>query len=1013
MPNGSPKFQGYTPAKYTPSSVDFTMFAAPLSQMQQTYDLTQQVIDEAAFDFSTLPADAERAQQISAEFDQFKEGLTTNLLKDKDYRNAAKELRRLNKIYNSDPEIALYRQRKAQFSEDREIMRKMVEKEDLDETRFKNWEQRVLGEYAEKGGAAYDRSTGSYNSFDSSPRNIDREKELMEKTEELSKAAPSWEIAQDTISGWTWLDADTRERLKTTVQEEWKNKDQLHSELYKHLAQSDYFKNSLRDNARDEYYVNSRSMGGPDGRRRYAEGIIINYLNSIDSDLNNARAGLEKAKTDEEKKYFSDLIGKLEDSKQQYNQEFNQITATGGDPEKLENLSKAIFEADYITGKILGYSGTSADIFDFMKSKKSLTPYTDNVGNGSSGSNKITNDDLENSTVNVVSQSVTTSDGDINQSYSPGEVSSEFAKENFGNKDFFSFITDPEVEEEWLSEIEDIPIFYDVNVQPGEKPVKFSEWVNNDEISEADRELVDNQLSNAKVYHKINKFNNTYNDKIEDLQANNKILEDQVSSATGAEQERIKAEIINNNQTIYKLKEEKEAIMNPVNMYLLETINGLSESDVDYDPELVKEVKSGDFDRAWERIGLESKKRLSLLPQAISRSTGDINQEFTNLGQLEMDRQEVQQLQNQAITPMLNKLQKRIQMVYKNQATMTTPGIAIDDSLKNWTGGKLHELVDYIKANINNAHQGISIVTKFSGDSVETVSPGEEGYPKDLELAKYYGQPILLKTIKDGDTEKVLLQYTNTSTTDADAISAIKKAKNLSNEDWNKLTKNEKDSYLQSFRQKYPTNLIVAVDNTTHYVNGKGISDLKYHENVTKSVNNIIEGERSGYPNARAEELLGNSIHTYANLNLVDGEVQKEYFEGATTLTKMMEYGNKNGKTSLTLEHQPATFKRNEDGSYTGFKIVYAYNNRSKSVDAQIYQVNLDESGQLLSEGGEVPYTIVNLSSSNGGYAQNMRALDLMWGTGPSRFIPSLGKQDVIPAFTSIDLAKRLSQNLK
>ena len=190
MPDGTPKFTGYTPASYTPSSIDWTQFATPLQQMQQSFDLAEQAIYETQFDFSALDADQERAKEIEQEFAGFKESLTEDLLKTKDYRNAVRELRRANKIYNEDKEITLYKSRKAERDGIEATLNKWIEDgtHGMTEEKKQEWLTYLDLKYREQGGANYNRETGTYNSSPFKMRSEDREQEMLEFANKLAKS---------------------------------------------------------------------------------------------------------------------------------------------------------------------------------------------------------------------------------------------------------------------------------------------------------------------------------------------------------------------------------------------------------------------------------------------------------------------------------------------------------------------------------------------------------------------------------------------------------------------------------------------------------------------------------------------------------------------------------------------------------------------------------------------------------------------------------------------------------
>jgi hypothetical protein len=1006
----NPNFKGYTPAEYAPRSVNLGMFAPALGQMQERYDLASQTLDEVDFDFSSLAPDNERAAQIGKEFDEFKGTLADDLLKTKDFRNAARELRRLNKIYNEDPEINIYRQRKAQFLADSEVMRKKVEKNELSETDFKNWEKRVLGEYAEQGGAAYNRTSGSAKSFDSSPRNINLEKELMDKVEELAKAAPTWGEAVDKISDWNYIDPETRERLKTTVETLWKDKNTMTSEIFRHLSQSDYFKDSLKDNARDRYYVESRTADPENKGLMFGQGVIEGYVRNSQKELEAAKMELANA-SPENKAAAEAKVTKLTEALQDYTNRYNNIMNASSEEEiarGLDALGQATYEADYITGKLLGYSSTASDIFDYMKTDQSLVPYTDNVGGAGGGGGGITTEDVNNTNLNIVESPMETIGTTKVVGYTVGEVNSQFAEEAFGGKDFYEYVFDPKsVKEDWLSEVEDM------NQVPGlEKMYEgyqdFWNKVNKKDItlSTSAETLIKTQEKNAKLYHNIDDYNTKYNTKLETNTKKVENLKAQLTSATGAEADRIKGEIIELNKNNLELKAAKEATFAGPNAYLGEFVSKLNEDDIDYDETLVEYVKNEDFDKAWKFLSYESKRRLLLTPTAISKDPREINVSMMDFGELVTNRGDAQILLNKANTPLMSDLSKRLVSIKTDVSASAIRGIAIDDSSEKWVGDHLKQLDQYIDQNIHNPNGGPVVVTKIEGNKAETLRPGEQNYP--MYNMAYYGEPTLYKTISEEDgSAMTLLKYSNKSF--ADIKKATKEYYKIKDSEWNEMTAELKEQKMSAWKLNNPQTLFLGVDNTTHYVNAMGNARNTYGNYVTKATNAILIGEQTGFPNPEAEIVLGNSIHNFAALNLTDGKIQDEYKEAEAALLKMDKEGDKNKSAKMILQHQPALYHRNTDGTMTGFRTTYRYVPEVGGIQAQVERLTLNAEGQLIGE--PEPYQAITLNASQGGYAQSIMALDLTWGTGNYNFLPSYGNAKVVPAFNSIEVAKRISSN--
>ena len=96
-----------TPIQYEYKPLNLSAFAAPLSEMQQKFDIVTDAVESADFAISNLPygTDPERAKELVKLVKSKRDELSKSLSETKNYKQAATKLKELNTLWAKDPEL--------------------------------------------------------------------------------------------------------------------------------------------------------------------------------------------------------------------------------------------------------------------------------------------------------------------------------------------------------------------------------------------------------------------------------------------------------------------------------------------------------------------------------------------------------------------------------------------------------------------------------------------------------------------------------------------------------------------------------------------------------------------------------------------------------------------------------------------------------------------------------------------------------------------------------------------
>jgi len=174
-------------AEYKPLGLE--AFAAPLSKMQEKFDVAQTEIEGTKYALSRMSQDDERAKKLLLDLEGKTSELSQNLSRSGNYKQATKQLKNLNEYFNSSPELAAMKSNYNKYQENYKIMQSRINKDGtFTEKDFDLWDYNARNNFK---GTNYDKSTGTYTTGDFSPKGFNLEKEVNDEVKSIAQMSPS------------------------------------------------------------------------------------------------------------------------------------------------------------------------------------------------------------------------------------------------------------------------------------------------------------------------------------------------------------------------------------------------------------------------------------------------------------------------------------------------------------------------------------------------------------------------------------------------------------------------------------------------------------------------------------------------------------------------------------------------------------------------------------------------------------------------------------------------------
>ena len=969
-----------TPLKTEYKPLGLEMFAQPLSDMQAKYDTAKAAINDTTYEISRLSQDDARGAELIKELDEKTSKLAQELIATGNYRQAAEQLKKLNKSFSQDPETKALIGNYEAYKKAAEEQKKRLEKKEITQTDFDTWDFRTRNQFK---GTGYDPATGNYTSINTRPPEENREKEMEDLSMKLAGMTP--EQGYQTIQNLGIQGVDQTELKKAYT---YRDLGQVQKEIFNFLSTSDRFREFIDDRGqRDFYYSNENAKMRGKGQE-FQDGLVNSVVGNIDNNIRNITDA--KKKDPSKAKGYDAILNNLNTQKTNiiagYNQA-KQLGTTDGFTEKL-----------FIEDKRKHFDRISlaaADIVDFNKETVDLSYRADPALTAKRDGAKKKFEEIGDITTNITS-------ADPNFKIFTG--GSTFTQSENKNAKVLAETGGDIMKAIWEAEKEIVP-------------EKMKQLVGNDNLAQ-----VSKNLATTKV---LGTFQKEYTDVI--TKTNNQIadLQNKISSAsTQAERDMYKAEgevlTEQNLEARRALGYQEIQIQNAVESQLAKTndpkIKQLYEQYQGNPIGFIQALNKADSD-AVEKTNVfyeEQNKRNRI--QAEETVNKWENENRADLTLLSYDREDLinkeiaklessSSIANNAVAPIISAVNSEESKLLTNITNAYRQGMAFKDG---YMVTPLETVVN--KSSIAFSKQGLELANKWvlensTGENpakkVETFNP-ITGTTKIADNFRAYditgyktdqphyagidqnGNVILRYTIKDnlaGDKSKV-----------GSAVANHLKTGRQGKQDPNSLPDSQipvTQAEIAAWKNDNPDDLYVRVEGTN--IGSQITNGIKetYEELMTAA--ELLPGNEG-------KEMMVKTINNFASMYLVSDNSRREaYTRYAATLQDAV----KNNKSIALPPEGPAAWKDNGNGTYTGHILQYSVD--KGEIKVVPYEITRDNKGNE-SEPKMIPGAASTLNYSGQNLPVALLKMNLMYGTGREEdlVVVKQGYDDVpfVPAFT-------------
>ncbi len=959
------------PFQYTPLGLE--AFAQPIAMKQQRFDTVLGAVEDTEFNIEHLSGDKQSQKKLKQELEEHKSALLADLDKTSNYKDAARRLKTLNKIYNSDAEIAGIRNQAASFAAEDKAARERIDGKTYTQDDYKKWKFKTLNSYNEQGGLNFDRATGNYTPIDASQRGDNLEKEIRDDAQKSAKSTPMQikELYGD-------IDAGTMSRIETLYKERSLDPTATHQgialEIENWLKQSDRYKNFIEEKAEYDFYYDSR----------HDSNFIDDIINNQEAKYRDAMSTYSQLAQQpgvgsDKREEFQNIVKTLGKNYNQFLDLKEQAQASG----KMLPLAEQLY-IENVKGDYLGDVGRAAgDLVDVRQ-------VTNNIKGGKSGSGSGAAKKLE----DVKDLEVNTSIIDYSAKNAPiAQTGSTSAFDVTGQEKIFSKgqadlvrdLTFPHKDSEAYKASEIINNDDNINLLKEEEQTKF-------------RAVSEDANDYYTLMKRDEKFEKSIEDKNLQIEEQRKIL----NTGTANEIAEATSKITVFNQDIKEAQLQREAEFTEIDNLLDEAYPADSRGN-----RLVTELNNFNLTTATRQEKYEAfynlyKDQLVSQSNLFSTEKAVSSQVESDLGISEEMRREAElaELQDEGIlarggevllseTPTIftpsafntnypsHTAIQTLRDSLAARSAATTHEVIVDESSNAFTEGTLKKITDEFEKNppgsigagkVVNFDEATGKITDVSGVANYNLKnykkPAYEGTGKGLsgntiDLFRYsrmpLGKPEIAKIV--ASTER-------------------KKIEDVSNED------------ITAWKQNNPQTIILASEGKSYDVNQKATKTF------TEYAGAAIAGD-----NPYAFETVLNS---FAAINvLADPDRRKRYNGMSASLQQLIKQQN----TSRVLTQTPNIWQSDGKTS-SGYFLDYRYE-KDAGIIVDVSQITIDNAtGEQLSNTPVTTHTMPGINS------QSIRAMDVFYGVGNDADAvknpqANLGEQSFLPAsFLPLDYLK-------
>ena len=340
--------------EYKPLGLENLM--QPLSDIQSKFDATKLALEDATYNISRLSQDDPRGKELVKELKDKTDYIAEELGRTGNYRQAAIQLKKLNKSFTEDLETKAIVGNYENYKKAYEEQEKRVKEGQISQKDLETWDYQIKNTF---GGTKYDPGTQKYTSINTRPPEQNREEELQKLSLQLAGMLVADEQDQiDNLGSTNGFDAAL---LKRTVKVRDLNSTTI--EVANFLKNQPRFQDYILDKADREYFYNNHKV-----ETAAANGADINpdqFKDQIyQGSLNKIKSQIEYVKKNGNNK---EALQKLNNNLQEMQKEYQQSIADG----TYSDFAEKLYKQDAL-GYLDRLAYTAADLVDYRSSSLNL-----------------------------------------------------------------------------------------------------------------------------------------------------------------------------------------------------------------------------------------------------------------------------------------------------------------------------------------------------------------------------------------------------------------------------------------------------------------------------------------------------------------------------------------------------------------------------------------------------------------------------------------------------------------
>jgi len=974
---------GMQPAQMSYEPLNLQQFAYPLAMKEKQFQETIASGEAMDLGIDALSPDGERSSELSGQFKADRDAIIENLDKTKNYTEAARKLKQLNKIYHSHPEALGLRQQKQEFLAADERMKEKVKKGEVNEDRYARWKRVSLLKYGRQGGYGYDEELGMGNNINLEIIENDRWDDLMKTSADLAKSTPS---QREVIFKELGYDTESDSFKTLTRDLEGREYEQVRQEVYNHLRNNPNYKTFLDQESKFEYWDNVFKQP-----ETFAFGVIENAGKELMGEkarldqIENTLAQRTKTGTKEEREAAQQQLEQAQQRKASIEDQLRGLYdtfQTAAETGQIEELGERIYGQSYADKALYDIAGTASDLYDFNNTKESLS-----TRKGGSGGSRAKLAKIKDITVNSgVDKFLTSNFEDWKTTIGVQLGASD--TETTGKDTYLARINEIEVEElEYFDELSELGV------------------LNKEEAEGLNKDL--------KLYSGAVAIYDDYNKKEEKLKTELKQIEEKLNDPN-SNLDLIEA------RNLKAAQKENQTLLNTYRQTRDRDLNYFENSLYDYattsnDSEVKEAVEKGSYEEGYRILKERTEKSKDIISEQAKRYFEIINKEDplrfdpsvtsslldVNLLLTGKERRTVKRTPEEIQAVELSKdylgkgFGQRILEELSTEYNTVRPFVINDEGASKYTKGVTKLVVDDIIARTGSGET--PTVVKFNPATVETeeLLGFHDGWNWDVNRYSDKGARILDIDQSEGVNNYVVKLFRNPIDDSKKVAYTIDKLQ--TGEDIKKLSETKRKEYIDLFNSKVPESISLKINNTSHNVLGAAKNTFAEQTEVALGeINRDFNLNPNNIQTAKGYSELDKTLTNYSHFDLLGNAQMARDYNG--TAARLKQIAEKQDTSNAAVHYSgPTHFKQTPDGRTVGYSITTRYSPERRSLVAVVAEENYNEKGVMVGKPSPKHEIVLN----QGATAVELRKLDIMYGAGNgySANVLDSNNRNLVPIF--------------